>query len=323
VIPTSDVVDEALTEVFAQLPPRNNPHVGPARRHLREWVEAVGLVRSESAATRFESANFAGFAAQTYPDADETALCLVADWFGWLFLLDDQLDDGLVGRDLNATQALVYQLAAVLLDGETSAQSPIAAALADLWQRTRMRASADWRDRFTRHMTAGCAAALWETTNRIAGVIPSVADYVANRRHTGAIYVCMDLVDVVTGTEVPAEVYLEPAFQQVLTAACDVVCWTNDLYSLDKEHGLGEVHNLVTVVEHHSGCSRDQAVLEVVGAVDSELDRFLVGAAVLARRANPAIEVALAGMRSWTRGNFDWSSATRRYLDLDLAPPFQ
>ncbi len=52
----------------------------------------------DSARERFEQADFGAFVGMVYPTADSENLDLVADWFVWLFLVDDQLDDGHLGR---------------------------------------------------------------------------------------------------------------------------------------------------------------------------------------------------------------------------------
>lgn len=304
-------------EISLPFPPRESQHVAAARAHLERWVTGFGLVRAPAARDRFGRADFGWFAAVTYPQTDEAGLCLIADWFGWLFLLDDQLDDGLLGRDPGRAQELMAEFGAVLTGaGLPERHSAIAAALADLWRRTAPRGTAAWRERFVAHVVAGGAAAYWEAGNRVAGIVPDEPGYIEHRRHTGAIYVCMDLVEVVRGIDLPPAVYDDAPFQDALRAACDVVCWTNDLYSLDKETALGERHNLVTVVSHARRLSTADAVRHVVEAVDREV-RVFEDRGRLALGGWPEYRDELAayldGMRSWMRGNLDWSSRTRRY----------
>ncbi|MFC7385362.1 terpene synthase family protein [Sphaerisporangium rhizosphaerae] len=313
-----DVLLPTTLDVF---PPLLNEHLRVARDHLSEWVVEHDLVRKPAARRRFEHADFAWFAAVTYPAADERGLCLIADWFAWLFLLDDQFDDGAVGRDPARVQDLMGQLAAVLLqDGDDpgTARPAIVAALADLWRRTIPRATPAWRDRFVHHIAEGGAAAMWEAGNRTRGLVPDEATYITKRRHTGAIYVCMDLIEPADLAEVPAAVYDHPAYQDALRAACDVVCWTNDVFSLEKELSVGEYHNLVPIVERARGLTRAPAVQHVVSAIAREVDRFLLGEReALAALPGHAAEAArnFAGMRSWMRGNLDWSARTKRYRD--------
>lgn len=309
----------AMVEAFEAIPAALNPHVDAGVRHLDRWVVERGLVGRATARERFDRADFGWFAAVTYPTANEADLGLVADWFAWLFLLDDQLDDGLLGRDPERAGRFLGTIFDVLNGDSADPAGPsIVTSLDDLWQRTLRSAGPTWRRRFVEHVVAGGMAACWEADNRVRGTVPNEPDYVQNRRHTGAIYVCMDLIEIVEHIDVPAQVYDREPFAWALEAACDVVCWTNDLYSLDKETSLGEYHNLVTVVEHARGLHRAEAIGVVADLITERLVEYLAyEPAVRAECAGWTVEVEayLAGMRSWMRGNLDWSARTRRYRD--------
>lgn len=300
------------------------------RAHLAEWADHIGLVRRESAKRRFDRADFGWFAAVVYPTASRAGLELMADWFAWLFLVDDQLDDGEFGRSPEHVREVVDRMREVLESGPDAAVPDAAsgpglptvvASLADLWRRTAPEASPQWRRRFIQHLD-DCltTAAVWETGNRLSGRVPSEDTYIVNRRHTGAIYVCMDLIEIVEPVEVPPELYRDQEFEDALNAACNVVCWTNDIFSLEKERSLGEVHNLAYIVEHHRGMEPGAAVEHVRAAVASETEAFLSAESALLA-THPAhretLEPVLAGMRTWMRGNLDWSMRTKRYHPSD------
>jgi hypothetical protein len=325
----TNIVYQPVPEMTSPFPHLVNPRVEQAREHLAEWTERIGLVRQERARQRFERADFGWFAAMVYPTASPTHVDLMADWFAWLFLVDDQLDDGAVGRNPERFEAVVNGMRSVLDSSDFGAATaasgrevPVAvSSLADLWSRTAPDAPATWRRRFTRHLE-DCltTAAVWEAGNRVAGVVPEEETYIPRRRHTGAIYVCMDFIDVVEGLDVPEDLYESPPFTDALNAACDVVCWTNDIYSYEKERSLGEVHNLVHIVRHHHALDRDKALLRVRDAIVAETERFLVKEREVLRafpEHAPLLKPCLAGMRSWMRGNLDWSRATKRYHPSD------
>ncbi|MPZ82284.1 MAG: terpene cyclase [Actinophytocola sp.] len=326
--------DAARTdEIYCPFPYRESPHAEQAREHLADWVGRTGLVRRESARQRFQRADFGWFASLVYPTADRRGLEIVADWFGWLFLVDDQLDDGSVGRSLGTVEQAVGQMRAVLnspdLGGSAAdgGESPSAvSALADLWRRTAAHATSRWRGRFVRHLE-DCltTAAVWEAGNRVRGVVPDEVTYIEKRRHTGAIYVCMDLIEIVERLDVPDELYASAEFSATLDAACNVVCWTNDIYSLDKERSLGEVHNFAYLMQHHRGLDRRHALAEASRATSAETTRFLAAEErLLAAHPHHAqvLTPYLAGMRTWIRGNLDWSRRTKRdHSPAAAAPP--
>lgn len=302
-----------------------SPHVQDARAHLNSWVRDFGLIRRPAARARFERADFGWFAGTVYPRASAPLLALMAEWISWLFLVDDQLDDGALGTQDARAQKMRAQIRALLSGGEYREPpgSPVVASAADLWRRTRDRAGAKWCDRFARHLDDYVGMAVtWEIYNRVHGIIPDPQTYIRNRRHTGAIYVCMDLIEIVEGVEIYPAVYSSPEFSSALDAACNVVVWTNDVYSFAKEHSLGEVHNLVSVIASHRGLPLDSARREVCAATAAENARYSSLEQQLLR-AYPqhaqALRPVVAGMRTWISGNNAWSRRTHRYTAANVA----
>ncbi|WP_436493813.1 terpene synthase family protein [Actinokineospora sp. HUAS TT18] len=307
-----------MWSVFDAIPPQVNPHGPGVITRLDQWVAEQGLVVRPKSRERFAQADFGWFAAVTYPTADAETLALVADWFAWLFLLDDQLDDGGLGSDPVRTGEFMAEMFGVLTGLPAATGAPtIITALSDLWDRSAGTASATWRRRFVDHVIAGGLAARWEADNRAAGVVPSVESYVDKRPHTGAVYVCMDLIELAERIDVPAEVYDSEPFADALRAACDVVGWVNDLYSVDKETALGEYHNLVSVTAHSAGVSMVEASAVAADLISERVLDFLrLERAAEAAWPRADVRAYLDGMRSWMRGNLDWSATTRRYRDV-------
>ncbi|GIE95445.1 terpene synthase family protein [Paractinoplanes rishiriensis] len=316
------MTDEPL-DIDCPFPGAVNPHVSFAREHLASWVRNLGLVRETPALRRFDRADFAWFAAVVHPSADARRCALVAQWFAWLFLIDDQLDDGVFGTDLTAGRKMRQEMSAVLRGAEPD--SPALVALADLWTRTSAGTSAAWRARFAGHLDECLRQATeWEAANRVRQVVPDERTYIRNRRHTGAIYVCMDLIEIVEGVELAPEVVASADFAAALDAACNVVCWTNDFYSLEKERAHGEVHNLVYLVEHHRRWPSSAARQHVRAETAAETARYVRHERELLHR-RPAHAAVLtrvtAGMRSWITGNNLWSRRTHRYTAEALRSP--
>lgn len=195
-------------------------------------------------------------------------------------------------------------------------------ALMDLWERTTPNAAPHWRTRFAWHLiTYLTTATTWEAGNRADDVVPSEETYIAKRRHTGAIHVCMDLIEIVTGIEAPESLHNDPRFITALEASCNHVCWANDVYSFEKEQVLGEIHNLVHLVRHHRGFGEQQALDHVAERLALETERFLTAEDELLElypELTGLLVPYLEGMRSWMRGNLDWSRQTPRYNPADV-----
>ncbi|MER8089705.1 terpene cyclase [Streptomyces sp. NPDC058316] len=321
-------MESELPDIYCPFPQRTNPHVGHTRVHLDSWIRNTGLVHRDSAMKRFEQADFGAFVGMVYPTADSKNLDLVADWFVWLFLVDDQLDDGHLGRSPERVRDVVAVMCSVI-EGKGTGTPPdeelpaAVVALVDLWERTIPTAAAHWRTRFGWHLTTYLTTTTtWEAGNRAADVVPSEETYIAKRRHTGAIHVCMDLIEIVAGIEAPESIHNDSRFITALEASCNVVCWANDVYSYEKEQVLGEIHNLVHLVRHHRGYGKQQALEHVCAEIATETERFLTAEAELLT-AYPQLSWMLTpyldGMRSWMRGNLDWSRQTPRYNPADVS----
>ncbi|MFJ3090302.1 terpene cyclase [Streptomyces sp. NPDC086838] len=321
-------MENELPDIYCPFPQRTNPHVAHVREHLDAWTRNTGLVHRDSARERFEQADFGAFVGMVYPTADSENLDLVADWFVWLFLVDDQLDDGHLGRSPERVRDVVALMLAVVEGTRTGVMEneelPAAVvALVDLWQRTTPTAAVHWRRRFAWHLKKYLTTATtWEAGNRAAGVVPSEELYIEKRRHTGAIIVCMDLIEVVAGIEAPSSIHNDPRFITALEASCNHVCWANDVYSYEKEQVLGEIHNLVHLVRHHRGYGKREALEHVCAEIAVETERFLKAESELLEaypQLTPMLEPYLDGMRSWMRGNLDWSRQTPRYNPADVS----
>jgi hypothetical protein len=112
----------------------------------------------------------------------------------------------------------------------------------------------------------------------------------------------------------------------LLTTAADVVCWTNDLMTLEKEMTYGDTHNLVCVVSEAAGMTLDQAIDDVIARTDRRIDLFLaaeqelqdvLGAPGSSGESATATRRCVATLRAWMRGHADWGRTTARYAAPD------
>jgi hypothetical protein len=146
------------------------------------------------------------------------------------------------------------------------------------------------------------------------------------RRDAGAVMPSFDLIEFAAATALPAGVYYSRAYQRLLTTAADVVCWTNDLMTLEKEMTYGDTHNLVCVVSEAAGMTLDQAIDDVIARTDRRIELFLaaeqelqdvLGAPGPSGESATATRRCVATLRAWMRGHADWGRTTARYAAPD------
>ncbi|MEV6236267.1 terpene synthase family protein [Lentzea sp. NPDC051838] len=213
----------------------------------------------------------------------------MADLLTWMFVIDDH-----------------YECSAGL-----AADGPLIAALADVSMRLGNISTLEWRDRFHGHFAAMLAAATAEIGLRDAGSPPDFDDYVTLRRNAGAMKVVFDVLEVCLGVELSSDSYHSELYQEVVLAGTDVVTWTNDLYSYEKEMAGGLMTNMVVVL-NHSGLDLTEAVDETVRLIGERAGALRDAVASLSE-GDPAFRCATA-VCDWVAGSNRWHACgTDRY----------
>ncbi len=306
-----------IPAIYCSFPPAINPEADAVQAQVTAWAKHFQLIQSPQALERFTASKFGYLTARAFPRAPFTPLTIVADWNVWLFLLDDHSDESGFGRDPARMQAVLGGLLGILYDESPAAhEGPLASALRDLWDRLRAHSTPVWQARFIRTVEDYFTSCVAEATNRAAERIPSVEDYIALRRQTGALLTNIDMIDLTERIGLPEEIRTGPIVTELTAQANDIVCWTNDIVSLRKEMARGDVHNLVLVLRHEHGDSLQDAVNVAARMVRERTEAFEE-----LERARPrwdaAIETDLekyeAVLRAWIRGNFDWGRDSGRY----------
>jgi hypothetical protein len=316
------------------VPASLSPFAAEAELGTRAWVRRLRMVRTEAAGRRFDAVRFGRLTGRTYGTANRADLRLTTDWMGWLFLLDDQADEGAEGRHPRRLEALLAGLVPLMpvngAAGPTPVSArPLAAGLADLWRRTALATSPAWRRRFVRHMSDCFQAYCREAADRCSGLVPELAAFLRVRRAAGGMWPALDLIELVERVELPDALYRSRAFQALLTAVCDVTLWTNDLLTAEKARARSDVHNLVVVLQYAHGCTTQAAVDRVSAMLDHRMTRFLraeqevLGSAEFRRlspRRQDDVLRCIRLTRAWMRGHLDWALESG-YRDVEQCPP--
>ncbi|RJL32405.1 hypothetical protein D5H75_12725 [Bailinhaonella thermotolerans] len=306
-------------------PHRINPLLPEAEAHVYDWVRRFRLTGTQAACERFDAWRIGYFASMTSPDVDRARLFLTAEFMSWLFLFDDQFDEGVLGRDPAAVDAVMEAMLDRIPVGrpaDTPPSSPLQAALDDMWRQMRGYMPESWQERYRASMKLYFDAYCRETRNRLQGRIPGVEEFVEIRRGGGAMPACVDVGELAAGREVPARVLETPEYQELRLITADVVCWNNDVFSLRKELVHGECTNLVMSIAHERGVSLQEAVDEAVAMANARLRTFveiepqlpkLMDSLDVPPEDQETVLGAVEVMKGWIRGNYDWSVDTTRY----------
>lgn len=182
------------------------------------------------------------------------------------------------------------------------------------------------------HLEGFLEGCLQESRNRAVDRPPEVEEYVALRRATGAVRCVIDLGELTAHAEIPPFIRRCGAFEQMLTAAVDVACWVNDVFSLPRELASGDFHNLITVLQHGDGSHRQAATAEAASRITARVADYLAAESALARTMTGLEVDATTGagvwrcaetMRDWMVGTYTWSRASSRYTHIEPRPAGQ
>jgi Terpene synthase family 2, C-terminal metal binding len=294
-----------------------NPYANQGQQAAVEWAHRLRLLKRDAAYRRLERVQYGMLMGRAYPSAALETLQIATDWSTWLFLLDDQCDEAGIGQDPEQLAGLHKRFLDVLRGvAPQQDKEPLVHGLWDLYVRLRKYATNDWLRRFSGSVSMYFAANIWEATNRRQGLIPDASTYRAMRPFTSAVYPCLMLIELTEQLRLPSEVYNHPDVQRLAQMTNNVISWSNDILSFEKEQRQGDVHNLVLILAHEQRLSSQAAVEQVAALHDDEVRDFITLAGQLPRFGSTIdadLQRYLDGMRSWMRGNLDWSIGTARY----------
>ncbi|ASZ12404.1 hypothetical protein KTO58_12610 [Chitinophaga pendula] len=306
--------------IMYPFPSAINQYAAAAHEQNIAWVQTFRLVNTDVAMAKFKKARFAWLAARAFPNAAFEELCIIANFNTWLFMLDDQCDEASLGKREEYLKRMTASLLDVLKSNRVVSMEEggiLAASLSDIWVRMRQISRPPWRLRFIRSMEDYFESCHWEAVNRAMAQTPAVAEYVAMRPYTGALFADVVAIEIIEKVYLPDTVLQHPLVQRLVLACNNIVCWANDLFSCDKESQQGDVHNLVLVIQEEEKLGLQEAVDAAARMHDDEVRLFCRLEKRLPQydeATNAELLRYVAVLKSWITGNYDWSfQDTGRY----------
>jgi hypothetical protein len=311
-----------IPTVYCPFESRISPHADALEAVNLAWLERMNLVTDAGAVALVGRGRFGRLAARAYPDASLDTLAIAAAWATWLFLRDDRCDEGGISCDPLAMRVLSdHQIDVLAGQCSPRADDPLTVALADLRERMLACGGGRWMARFLTNVQDYFDASIWESDNRARRRVPDVATYIRLRDLTGAVKTCFDIFELIEGA-LTIDVRHDARLAHLMQLANRAICWSNDLFSIHKELGHGDFHNLAIVLQHESALPLRDAVATAVRMHDDAVRSFEAHEQRL-RETGAAREVHrfVDALKGWVRANLDWSIETGRYTShAPLAP---
>jgi germacradienol/geosmin synthase len=343
-VPYETVGPTTLPGFYMPYTARINPHLERSRQHCIDWARQMGMLESLPGGIgiwdeeNLASFDFAVCAAKIHPDASGPELDLSSVWLTWGTYGDDYFP-AVFGTTRDMAGAKIFNARLPIFMPLDCAITPppanaVEAGLADLWVRTASPMTIGQRRQFRQGVENMTTSWLWELANHIQHRIPDPVDYVEMRRRTFGSDMTMSLARITRTGEIPPEIFRTRSMRGLENAAGDYACFTNDIFSYQKEIEFeGEVHNCVLVVQKFLDIDREQAVSVVNDLMTSRMLQFeriittelpvLVDDFNLAADAREALDAYVVGLQDWMAGILDWHMLTGRYSESALRRRYQ
>ncbi|KAF8072026.1 terpenoid synthase [Lyophyllum atratum] len=292
-----------------------NPHYEKGAAESRAWINSYNVFTDRKRAFFVLGSNELLVShVYNYAGYEEFRTC--CDFVNVLFVFDE-LSDEQDGKDALATGNIFLN---AMKDPNWDDRSLFSQMTKEFRERFLRLSGPRAAARFVKHWETYCAAVIQEAELRERGEILDLDAFITLRRENSAVRLCYGLIEFCCGTDLPDEVFEDPAFVDIYWAAVDLVCWANDVYSYDMEQSKGiSGNNIVTVLMVNKNMTLQEAS-DHVGAVSKELmDRFTSAQARLPSwGVSVDSEVArfIQGLGCWVKGNLDWSFETQRYFGV-------
>ncbi|MFD0203010.1 MULTISPECIES: terpene synthase family protein [Saccharothrix] len=325
-----------LPDFYLPHPARLNPNLERARAHTKTWAYEMDMIDVPQHGTviwterDLDSHDYALLCAYTHPDASPEDLDLVTDWYVWVFYFDDHFVE-LYKRhpDVAGARAYLDRLPLFMpVDGAITEEptNPVEKGLADLWQRTVGSHSADWRRRFADNTKHLLDESMWELLNISEGRLSNPIEYIEMRRKVGGAPWSANLVEHVTGMEVPARIALTRPIGVLRDTFADAVHLRNDLFSYEREVlDEGELSNGVLVLEKFLDIPTQEAAEAVNDLLTSRLHQFehtavtevplLLDEHAVDPAGRLAVLAYVKGLQDWQSGGHEWHARSSRYMN--------
>lgn len=292
-----------------------------AGRQVLHWAREAGLAGDPAVLRRLHALGGHRMAGRVFTDSNDDKLVLFSQWLTWVVLFDDHWDEHSCPTPQEIDRTYDRLLHVVDHDHEPAHADPMERAFTRLWQVTAVRMGPAWRSRFHADLELNRQSTQWEIRTKRTGRFSPLAEYPPHRRVASASFI-FDSCEAVFGTELPAALMSEPAWNDLADAANDVSTWLNDVLTLDKDEHEADLTNYVLAARHHLGLSSAEAiswVIDRISARTAEMHQAARALPAVYRRlglshgaARAASKVACAYL-ALPHANVEWICEAARY----------
>ncbi|KAG0153336.1 hypothetical protein PDIDSM_5189 [Penicillium digitatum] len=222
------------------------------------------LQADDQYAAKFSEIDFACLSAMWAPSCDEDALQILADWLNWLFLFDDQFDDGHLKDDPIGAEEEISKVVAIMNGTWPSVsmhEDPLGFLFQRVWGRLEKSLSPTTQQRLKethQDIFCGLIQQIYDTGD-LRTCTRDVQKYLQIRRKTVGASSAFAFCEAILGIELPPHVQSHSSIQGLSNLSTDMLIFANDIVSYRRDLEEGTDLNLIEVLMEQ-GISAQQAV---------------------------------------------------------------
>ncbi|MBW4645448.1 MAG: terpene synthase family protein [Goleter apudmare HA4340-LM2] len=304
-------------DLYCPFPAQINQHVDVLEDHAMEWALRFNLLRDELSYQRFRKSKFHSLAASTYPNCQVEELKIANDIIGLLFVWDDQCDISDLGKQPEIVNTYCNRFIEILNGAKlTHKDTPLTYALSDVRKRIIKSGNLTFFHHFVHSFEDYFNGCIEEANNRLNINIPTLENYIKIRSSVSAVALCLNLIEFCDWVKIPYILRNNEVFKKINQKAINIIAWSNDILSVQREISTGHVHNLVLILHYQQKLPLEKAIRFAVEMHDEEVRELInlekqipsVGIEV-----DGEISKYISGLHSWISGHIDWYSHSGRY----------
>lgn len=309
-----------IPDLYCPFPLQINKHVDVLEDYALEWVTRFNLLKDELSYQRFRKAKFYWLTASAYPNCQLEELKIANDVISWLFIWDDQCDISDLGKQPEIINIFCNRFIEILNGAElTTEDIPLAYALSDIRKRIIQRGKITFFHHFVHNFEDYFHGCIEEANNRLQLELPTLETYIKIRSSSAAVALCLNLIEFCDRVKIPYFLRNHEIITKINQMTINIIAWSNDILSVQREQLTGHVHNLVLVLHHQQNIPLEKAIKSAVVMHDKEVQNLMnleTYIPSVGKEVDGEISKYISGLHSWIRSNLTWSYSSVRYQIL-------
>ncbi|WP_215222695.1 terpene synthase family protein [Echinicola shivajiensis] len=296
-----------------------NPHFKVADQLCREWAATHIFFLNDEERKKTHDQQLNKFAARLFPNADKQEMLQISKLFLVLFCLDDRADQLKGQTRIKFWKELIKKYDHIHRGIHAYYNDAIGKLFWEIhwgWFRDRAR-KIGLGIQLSQFIRKFLKAGLWEAKNLQKNKPPTIIKYVHQLKHCSGAGIAIELLGYLQSNKLSPQVFHHPKLEPLYQTITEIICFTNDLSSYEKEKRDGDLHNLVLLKEMQYHIPLEESIKRIKERLDFLQQIYvnqhrifpLMGNTHLQEKIRliKAIYAMLQGMEIWV------SKDTRRY----------